>query len=155
MAKFFYTGGSYCDGDCLGYAYPYINGSYYMNIYIEVSIIYGTYIRSDTLQAMPPVNLPPLADFVNITMNACQTVDGTTPGSLDSTPQLVFKQNIFDWNNPNNCLGAKFTFATRTYPGSSPPYYVGVWSTAPTEILYGVDSLILPALSGVTQDYGW
>lgn len=127
----------------------FIDDGIYVTTYIDVVIFYGTYRGASTVGALEPRNLPPLQ---NVQIRAelwMATPDGVAV-ARNQTPVLALRQDIYDTDNPANCVGVKFTFATLP-TNDCENNYVLVWSTERIEMPYGADMIYIEGQNGVTS----
>ncbi len=156
MSTFYYSGGF---STAIDVTYPYINGKYYETGYVEVVFLYGNFVKSDNPQAVPPPFLPVMPSNLPVhaeLYHAGSWNNPAMPTSKDSNAFLIFQQDIFDQDNPRNCLGKKFVFVTRVfadYRVDQSPYCV-VFSIDNVEIPYGFDTIVVGPQSVISDTFG-
>lgn len=97
-----------------------------------------------------PSNLPFTAELYH----AASWNTPAVPAAKDSNASLIAQQDIFDQDNPRNCLGKKFIFITRMfedYNVDQSPYCL-VASMGGVEIPYGADMIVIAPQSVVSQE---
>jgi len=147
MSKFSYSGATadawFWNGFCT-------DNECYFSFNIDIIILYGEYLYSDNPQAVQPRNLPPMSGF-QFTAKLHKWVNGN-PGPVDSAGTLIHAVPIYEVASPNDCIGMKCTFATRTLVTDCSNQYGLVWSTNGFEVPYGADALVVPPMSGVSDN---
>jgi len=145
LTTYFFDGGN--DSDSVQTFICPGNQCQYMTAYIDIVIWYGNYEGADQVGAVQPMNRPGLQ---NVAFNAqvWRATSGGTPISKHHTPRLIARQDIFDVDNPADCLGTKFTFQTNCMEDCD-NHYCLVWSTNRVEMPYGPDMIYIGAQQGV------
>jgi hypothetical protein len=144
MNKFFFQG----EGVNSWYWSEFCTGGHcYFGFNIDVVILYGNYIGCDNPTAIRPLNLPPLTG-AKFNAKVCRFINGN-PGPVDSTPTLINEVPVYSPTNLADCIGTKYTFATRLYMDDCSSNYGIVWSTGIIEMAYGADIISIAPLSGV------
>lgn len=143
-----------------GYAQSFVeyDSNLYVMAYFDVTIFYGDFVNAEQNGVVAPflpqpMNLPPLPNVVfhAKVWKSQGLTNPPVPLTKDSTPALIYRQDIMDANNPANCLGTKFTFASRIIAGDcSGTTYCMVWDSQVVEVSYGASLIVIPAMSGIT-----
>ena len=148
LTTYFYKGAN--DSD-VAESFICLNGHCYVTAYIEVAIYYGPYNGADVVPATQPKMMPPL---MNVEFNAkvYRATAGGVPKSKHSVARLIARQDIYDLDNPRDCLGTKFTFQSDIIEDCSNLYCL-VWSTNRIEMPYGPNMIYIDAQNGVSSPW--
>jgi hypothetical protein len=147
LTTYFYSGANVVDAEqtfiCYG---PHC----YATAYIDVAIFYGSYIGADVVPSTQPKNLSPL---MNVEFNAqIYKFVGGQPTSKFAAATLIARQDIYDLDNPRDCLGTKFTFQGPAMENCVDDFCL-VWSTNRVEMPYGPDMIYIAAQNGVSNNW--
>lgn len=147
LTTYFYNGANESDTEP---TFVCFNGHCYVTGYMDLVIFYGQYVGADVVPSVQPRNLPPLQ---NVAFN-CQVYradnDGN-PTSRYAPGVLIARQDIYDIDNPRECLGTKFTFQSPCFEDcTADGRYCFVWSTNRVEMPYGPDMIFINGQSGVS-----
>ena len=148
LTTYFYKGAFESDVEA---TFVCFNGHCYVTGYLDLIIFYGQYLGADQPAAIQPLRLPPLTDaqFTCYVYRANNSGEATSKYAVAT---LIASQNIYDIDNPHECLGTKFTFQSPCFEDCTiNGRYCFVWSTnSNIQMSYGPDTIVIGGQSGTS-----